>query len=292
VLVSVVLGPNRYGKSGVRLATVVRDPQGDRFTDLDLEVLLEGDFEATHRDGDNAAVLPTDTVRGTCFALAHGGITSVADYLRRVADRLLAASAAAERVRIVAAAQPWEPLEVAGEAHPHAFRPAAGGLRVLTLHQRRGRGPDIHGGVRGVRLLKTTGSAFSDYLVDEYTTLAPTRERIMASTVEAAWGTVGPDVDHTRLASAVPATFAARFATHDESESVQHTLYAMGEAVLAAHPEVTWIRFRMPNEHHNLADLSPYGLDNPHQVYVIADRPFGLIEGVVTREGVEPPPAW
>jgi urate oxidase len=284
------LGPNRYGKSAVRVAVVARDGDRHHFSDLDVEVLLEGRFASAHTDGDNSAVLPTDTMRGTCFALARDGIESVAGYARRVAERLFEASPAVDALRIRVVAHPWERLQVEGSGHPHAFRPAAGGDTVTTLTQQRGAPPVLTGGVRGVRVLKTTGSAFSGYLVDEYTTLPPTRDRIMATTVEATWGTTGPEVDLGALSTGVPATFAARFATHDESESVQHTLHAMGCAVLETHPEVTWIRFRMPNEHHNLVDLSAYGLDNPNVVFVVADRPFGLIEGTVTREGVEAPP--
>jgi urate oxidase len=284
------IGPNRYGKSGIRLATVAREGDRHTFTDLDIEVVLEGAFAAAHVEGDNAAVLPTDTMRGTCFALARDGIDSVAGFARRITDRLLVASPAVDRVRIRIVAHPWERIEVDGQVNPHSFRPAAGGDTVTTLTQDRGSTPTITGGARGVRLLKTTGSAFSGYLVDEYTTLPETRDRIMATTVEATWGTSDPDVDHAALGVAVPNTFAAAFARHDDSESVQHTLHTMGIAVLDAHPEVTWIRFRMPNEHHNLVDLSPYGLDNPNVVFVVADRPFGVIEGTVARDGVEPPP--
>jgi urate oxidase len=286
------LGPNRYGKTAIRLATVARDGDRHRFTDLDLEVLLEGDFTAAFTEGDNASVLPTDTMRGTCTALAREGVEHVAVYLQRVVDRLFVASPAVDRIRMRAIAHPWERLAVDGVPHTHGFRPAAGGSSVTTLTQQRGMPPAITGGIQGLRLLKTTGSAFSGYPKDRYTTLPETRERIMATTVESTWGTTEADVDHTALATAVPATFSATFATHDASESLQHTLHTMGSAVLDAHPEVTWIRFRMPNEHHNLADLSPYDLDNPNQVYVVAGDPSGLIEGIVTREGVEPPPAW
>jgi urate oxidase len=235
-------------------------------------------------------VLPTDTMRGTCFALARDGIETVDGFARRVADRLLEASPAVDRVTITIVAHPWERLHVDGQPHTHGFRPAAGGDRTTTLVQERDRAPVITSGVHVMRVLKTTGSAFSDYLVDRYTTLPETRDRIMATTIEATWGTSGPDVDHTGLGRDVPDTFAAAFARHDQSESVQHTLHVMGSAVLDAHPEVTWIRFRMPNEHHNLVDLSPYGLDNPNVVFVVADRPFGLIEGMVARDGVTPPP--
>ena len=286
------LGPNRYGKTGIRLATVARDGDRHRFTDLDLAVLVEGDFDAAHVDGDNTAVLPTDTMRGTCTALARDGIEHVAVYLQRVVDRLFVASPAITRIRMRAVSHPWERIEVDGVPHTHGFRPAAGGSSVTTLTEERDRPPTITGGIQGLRLLKTTGSAFSGYPKDRYTTLPETRDRIMATTVESTWGTTEADLDHTALASSVPATFAAAFATHDASESLQHTLHTMGSAVLDVHPEVTWIRFRMPNEHHNLADLSPYGLDNPNEGFVVAGDTSGLIEGVVTRDGVQPPPAW
>jgi urate oxidase len=292
--VSIHLGPDRYGKSGIRLATVSRDGDRHTFTDLDIEVMLEGAFEDAHVRGDNAAVLPTDTMRGTCYALARDGVDGPAGFARRVADRLFEASPAVERLRITIVAHRWERIVVDGREHDHAFRPAAGGRSVTVLDQDRDGAATITGGADGVRVLKTTGSAFSGFLVDEYTTLPPTRDRIMATTVEARWGTSRsrPDVDHDRLADDVPVTFAARFATHDDSESVQHTLWAMGQAVLEHHPEVSWIRFRMPNEHHVPADLSPYGLDNPGEVFVVTDRPFGVIEGVVARDGIEPPAAW
>lgn len=286
------MGPNRYGKSGIRLATVARDGDRHTFTDLEVEVRLEGDFDVVHTHGDNTSVLPTDTMRGTCFALARDGLDSVAGYARRLADRFLAASEATSRVWIRIASFPWDRVEVDGTPHDHTFRPAGGGQWVLTLTQDRDAAPTITGGVRGARVLKTTGSAFSGYLVDEYTTLPPTRDRIMATTLDATWGTTGADADHAALATAVPATVLARFATHDDSESVQHTLHAMGEAVLDAHPEVTWIRFRLPNEHHILADLSPYGRDNPGVVFLVADRPYGVIEGSVVRDGHTAEAGW
>ena len=280
------LGPNRYGKSGIRLATVDRVGDRHRFTDLEVSIRLEGDFEAAHLAGDNSAVLPTDTMRGTCYALAREGIDTVPAFARKIAGRLLEACPAASSAWIEVTSFPWEHVRVDGVDHPHTFRPAAGGIAVVAVTCRRDGQAIVTGGVRGLRLLKTTGSAFSGYLTDRYTTLPETRDRIMATTVEATWGLDDPsDVEVATLAAAVPDTFAARFATHDDSESVQHTLHAMGTAVLDAHADVTWIHFRLPNEHHVPADLSAYGLDNPNRVFVATDRPFGVIEATVVRDG-------
>ena len=59
----------------------------------------------------------------------------------------------------------------------------------------------------------------------------------------------------------------------------------MGTAVLEARPEVAEISFVAPNKHHHLVDLAPFGLDNPGEVFIAADRPYGLIEATVRREG-------
>ncbi len=289
---STPMGPHRYGKSGIRLAVVSRDADPHEFVDLEIEVRLHGDFAAAHEDGDNAAVLPTDTMRGTCFALARDGIPSVAEYGSRLAQRFLDASPNTTTAVVTLVQHPWQPVEVDGEPHDHTFRPGAGGRPTWTVTLDRDSAPSITGGVLGARVLKTTGSAFSGFLRDEYTTLPEARDRIMATTLDAWWGTRGPDVDHAALATDVPATALATFATHDESESVQHTMHAMGSAVLDAHPDITWIRFRLPNEHHILSDLTPYGRDNPGVVYLVADRPFGVIEGAVARDGVTPEVPW
>jgi urate oxidase len=48
------------------------------------------------------------------------------------------------------------------------------------------------------------------------------------------------------------------------------------------------VRLSLPNKHHLLVDLTPFGLDNPNEVFVAADRPYGLIEGTVLRDDAPP----
>jgi urate oxidase len=67
----------------------------------------------------------------------------------------------------------------------------------------------------------------------------------------------------------------------------------MGSAVLEARPEVAEVRLSLPNKHHFLVDLSPFGLKNDNEVFHAADRPYGLIEGTVLRDDAEDAgPAW
>jgi urate oxidase len=147
-------------------------------------------------------------------------------------------------------------------------------------------------GLADLVLLNTTDSQFHGFAVDEYTTLAPTNERILATAVQAQWRHAGDDVDWAQSYPAVRSAMVDAFvATH--SLSLQQTLYAMGEAALRARPEVVEVRLSLPNKHHFLVDLAPFGLDNPNEVYLAADRPYGLIEATVLREGVPSAPlAW
>ena len=133
-------------------------------------------------------------------------------------------------------------------------------------------------------VLKSTGSEFKGFLVDEFTTLAETDDRILATALTARWRYAEASPDWNAAYDAVRSLMLDAFAT-TYSRALQETLYAMGTAVLAARPEVDEISFAAPNKHHFLVDLAPFGLDNPGEVFIAADRPYGLIEATVRREG-------
>jgi urate oxidase len=73
------------------------------------------------------------------------------------------------------------------------------------------------------------------------------------------------------------------FADH-KSESLQHTLYAMGEAVLTNFENVREIHLSLPNKHFNLVNLDPLGMDNPAEVFLPTDEPHGSIEATLRKE--------
>jgi urate oxidase len=76
----------------------------------------------------------------------------------------------------------------------------------------------------------------------------------------------------------------SEFAAHT-SKSVQHTLYAMSEIVLANVPEIEDIELTMPNKHYLLVDLSRFGQDNPNEIFVPIEEPHGYIEARIRRQG-------
>jgi urate oxidase len=106
---------------------------------------------------------------------------------------------------------------------------------------------------------------------------------VMATSLVARWRYGRLDVDWGKTYDDVRAILLRTFATV-HSLALQQTLWEMGRAVLAAHPEIAEIRFSAPNKHHFLVDLEPFGLDNPGEVFFAADRPYGLIECSVGRD--------
>jgi urate oxidase len=276
------LGPNRYGKAGIHLATVVRGEDRHEFFEREIEVRLEGDFEEVHTEGDNAMVLPTDTMRSSAFALAfEHPAESLESFALRYTGYLLDASPAASRAEAWMSERPWERVVIDGQPHPHAF--TRGAFR-WTTHVVRDRGEvRLSGGLDELYLLKTTGSAFSGFLKDRYTILPETDDRILATKLDAHWRYTRTDLDFATEREACRVAIIGAFAHHDDSRSVQHTLWRLGTAALEASANVAEVTFSMPNLHHVTVDLSYCGLQNDGTVFVVTDKPSGRIEGTVRR---------
>ncbi|WP_129784516.1 factor-independent urate hydroxylase [Promicromonospora panici] len=296
---SIVLGPNQYGKAEVRLLRVDRDTARHRITDLNVTSQLRGDFRATHETGDNTGVIATDTQKNTMNAFARDGVGSPETFLLRLARHFLAEPQVTGG-RWLAEQYGWERIATgAGSGpeggHDHAFVRGAAERRTALVHADDS-GRTVLAGLRDVTVLKSTGSEFSGFPRDRYTTLPEVDDRILATDVTAWWryapsfaGTAGPAEYDERFA-AVRSILLATFAEL-HSLALQQTVFAMGKAVLEAFDDIAEIRLSCPNNHHFLVDLEPFGLDNPGEVFFAADRPYGLIEAAVQRseDGVEHP---
>jgi urate oxidase len=278
---------NGYGKAAVRLVKVDRGASRHELHDLTVEAQLQGEFGPAHAAGDNAQVLPTDTMKNTVYALARRGpVDPPEEFGERLARRFLEACPAARRAVVTVAVHRWDRVTVRGDPHQHAFARGPGERR-LAMVTMDGTGVGVEAGLEGLGLLKTTGSAFTGFLRDDYTTLRETDDRILATDVVARWRYSRPPRDYGASWDAVRASLIETFAGH-ESASVQHTLYAMGEAALARCAEIAEIRLVLPNRHHLLVDLAPFGLDNPNEIFVATQEPYGRIEAVIVREQLSP----
>ena len=277
------LGENNYGKQRVRILQVARHPDRHDIKELTLGIRLEGDFERAHSKGDNCKVLPTDTMKNTVYALAkQHAIKSPEEFCLRLADHFLARNPQVSRVRIEAAETLWTRLAVGGKPHPHTFTGSSIETRTAAISAT-GRDKTLHAGIEGLVALKTTDSAFENFLKDEYTTLKEDRNRILATSIRATWLYRENAVDFDSAWHGVRQALLEAFATHD-SESLQHTLYVMGEAVLKKYAGIREIHLSLPNKHYNLVDLSPFHLENPKEVFLPTSEPHGLIEATVRND--------
>ena len=277
------LGENRYGKSRVRLSRIARNGDRHDFNEWTVRVLLHGDFESSFTEADNSKILPTDTMKNTVYSVAReSGAATIEEFAVELGDYLLSNNPQVTRVSVEIDEKAWERLIVAGKPEETTFKLGGPELDTVEAIRERDGAWTISSGVDGLTILKTTKSAFTGYIVDKLTTLKPATDRIFGTRATARWEYAASSPDHAQVRSRVVAALLKEFAAHN-SMSVQHTLFDMGKAALEAAPEIARIKLTMPNLHHLLAQLSPFGQDNPNHIFVPIDEPHGYIEATIER---------
>jgi urate oxidase len=271
------LGDNQYGKAETRLVRVDRRDDGHEVTDLNVTTTLSGDLAETHLTGDNTGVLPTDSQKNTVYAFARDGVGEIEDFALRLAVHFVNSVATIHRARVHIDQYTWE-----RRGH-HSFVRAAGTRTTTVTHD--GTDATVVSGVDDLVVMNTTGSEFHGFHEDQYTTLPETNDRILATAVSARWRHTRPENTDWRTSHDEARRHLIDAFADTHSLSLQQTLYAMGTRVLEQRDELAEVRLSLPNKHHFLVDLSPFELDNPGEVFFAADRPYGLIEGTVVRDG-------
>ncbi len=253
--------------------------------EVEVGVSLQGDFADTYLTGDNAKVVPTDTMKNTVQVLAQDHLgASPEKFALALGDHFLGRYVQVDRVRIEVAVRPWDRYTPGGnEPHPHTFVGRAAGAPFTRVELgRAGAAARVQSGCREVLLLKSTASAFKGFPRCDFTTLPETDDRILATKLAATWTFPGRDADFPAANAAIPAalldTFAGEF-----SPSLQHTLLRMGEAALAAAPAITDIHLAMPNKHYLPVNFGPFGRENANEIFLPTDEPHGQIEARVVR---------
>lgn len=288
------LGYNQYGKAETRVVRIYRDTDPHEIVDYNVSAALSGDFADTHLTGDNAKVLTTDAVKNTvnAYAKEHSDAARHPEsFGLALARHFTRDTPQVTRARVKLEAYPWVRLTRGGVPHPHAFAREGHHTRTATVTCE-GSHTWVVSGLTGLVVLKTTDSEFSGFYTEKYTTLAPTRDRVMATSVSAQWWHTAEDVDWGKAFDAAKDAMTDAFAG-SHSRALQQTMFEMGTAVLDAVPSAGEIRLSLPNKHHVAVDLRPFGLDNPNEVLHADDRPYGLIEGTARRTGsMDPGPAF
>ncbi|NGO69375.1 factor-independent urate hydroxylase [Streptomyces boncukensis] len=300
-----ILGQNQYGKAENRLVKVVRDGDTHHIKDLSVSVALSGDLDEVHYSGSNAHVLPTDTAKNTVYAFAkEHGIASAEAFGLLLARHFVESTEPIQRARIRVEEYAWERIAPGAGEHAHSFVRTGRETRLAQITYD-GEGFEVLSGLKDLTVMNTTASEFWGYIKDRYTTLREDYDRILATSVTSWWrhswdgGAAQPETEPEtgRETEPEPDWDACYARTREHllrafadtySLSLQQTLYQMGSRVLESRAELDEIRFSMPNKHHFQQDLSFCGIENQAKdgaVYHAADRPYGLIEATVLRDG-------
>jgi urate oxidase len=281
------LGFNRYGKAEVRLLRVARGaaPDGrDVIRDWNVSTSLCGDLADSHLTGSNAKVLPTDSQKNRVYALAKElGAVEPEAFAAELASFFVSSQPPITGARVAIDSYGWSPIGAGG----YSFARTGDLVRTTVVHVDAGLGTSVVSGLKDLTLMNTTASEFWGYPKDPYTTLPETRDRILATSVTASWrfrpAAVAEGVDwgtaFTTARSVILDTFAATY-----TYSLQQMLYTIGSALITALPSICEARLAMPNKHHYIVDLAPFGLENDREVYLAGDRPYGLIEGTILAD--------
>ncbi len=273
---------NRYGKARVRVLKILRDGKKHRIKDIEVSALLQGDFDSSYTAGDNTKVVATDTIKNTVNVLAkqHLG-DEIERFAMALSDHFLKSYPQVRSTTIEISEREWERMQIEGKPHPHSFL-GNNGSRMFARVTGQRDSRVVQSGVRDLIILKSTGSGFENYPRDEFTTLPETADRILATSFTAIWTFERmPDnfgTSNAAILSAMLKVFAENF-----SPSAQTSLFQMGEAALAACPEISRLDMAMPNKHCLLIDLSPFKMENKNEIFVPIDEPHGQIEATVER---------
>jgi urate oxidase len=283
------LREDRYGKSDIRLVKVVRDGARHTVRDLTVSVALEGEFERSFTDGDNSSLVATDTMKNTVYALAPGSLTGPLEAFGLVLARHFAGLPHVRHATVTLREHAWRRIHHDGTDADDAFVRAGDYVRVARVTAGAD-GERIESGVEDLVVMKTTKSAFERFQRDQYTTLRDTDDRILATRLTANWRYGDTDIDHDGVWSGALDTLLGEFAAH-HSASAQESIWLVARAMLDRHGELEEVRMSIPNLHHWLVDLSPFGQANDNEIFVATTEPYGLIEATVRRTSGSGAPA-
>jgi urate oxidase len=288
-----ILGQNQYGKAENRVVKITRDGATHHIKDLNVSVALSGDMDEVHYSGSNANVLPTDTTKNTVYAFAKEyGIESAEQFGIHLARHFVTSQEPIHRARIRIEEYAWERIEHTGQGE-HSFVRKGQETRLAQITYD-GSSWEVVSGLKDLTVMNSTDSEFWGYVKDKYTTLQEAYDRILATQVSGRWrfnwtddGQPMPNWENSYEQSRkhLLQAFAETY-----SLSLQQTLYQMGSRIIDNRSEIDEVRFSLPNKHHFLVDLEPFGLKNDTAhgaVYFAADRPYGLIEATILRDGCE-----
>ncbi|XP_058493698.1 uricase [Solea solea] len=279
-----------YGKNSVKVMVIRRQARHHSITELKADVQLTLRSRKDYISGDNSDIIPTDTIKNTVHALAKiKGVKTIEQFSLDICNHFLTSFNHVLRVKVYMEEAPWRRLEKNGVEHAHAFILSPETCRFCDVEQDLNGAPVVHGGVKDMKVLKTTQSGFEGFLRDRFTTLQDSKDRCFCTTVYSRWRynkAQGVDFDASWkcVSNTIIEKFAGPYDYGVYSPSVQMTLYETQVLVLDRVPEVEEIEIAMPNQHYFTIDMTKMGLSNKDEVLLPLDNPSGIITGTLRRK--------
>ncbi|KAI9669693.1 MAG: hypothetical protein M1831_007389 [Alyxoria varia] len=252
----------KYGKDNVRLYKVQRDsPTGVQdVTEFTVCSMLEGDIETSYTHADNSVIVPTDTQKQTIYLMAkQNPVTPPELFASILANHFVTEYKQIHVAHVSVVQHRWTRMSIDGKPHPHSFYRDGDDTRIVEATARESEGITLRSGIKGLLVLKSTGSAFYGYdTSDKYTILPETKDRILSTEIECGWTWKkfdNLDAVKTEQQAFDKAWNDARAITmdifaKDESPSVQNTMYKMCQKILAEVPMVQEVDYTLPNKHY------------------------------------------
>lgn len=281
---TIELAQNEYGESRIRLLRLMRRGGLHEVKDVTVSVRFEGAFEAAHKKGENRAILPTDTVKNTVYVLARQyPAEAIEEFAFHLTEHFLTYNPQVALVEAHITERPWSRIMIGDKGHASAFMSSVSEKRTARISAARDK-IALQAGLEDLRVMKTSGAAFENFLRDPYTTLEESQQRILSTSLNATWSYefTEPDMPFSTMWHGVRKTMLETFAGH-EGKSIQHTLYTLGQAVLDNFEAINEIHLRMPDNYCSPVNLKPFGMENENEVFTPLAEPQGVAQATLRR---------
>ncbi|MFN2519448.1 MAG: factor-independent urate hydroxylase [Candidatus Limnocylindria bacterium] len=312
-----------YGKAQVTfyrtyaspLRGIARIPESD-FAGRDnvlfaaeVDVDVYGDnFLPAYTEGDNSNVVATDTMKNFLYAMAleYEGAT-LEGFLAFLGERFLVTYPQMSTLRLRARERPFAAAAALEDGRPARSgvlferERADAGVAELRVARREARAnpaaataaaiSDLRSGREDLQLIKVTGSSFTRFVRDEYTTLPETVDRPLYIHLDVRWRYADPadatGFDLARYVASEQVRDHVECTFHEfNSRSIQHLVHEMGARLLARFPQLSEVGFEAENRLWEAARRSES--DSRRVVYTDPHATYGRIGLVLRREQAGP----
>ena len=263
--------------------------RGDRHDarDLTVSIRFEGAFAIAFLEGRADGMIPGETLKSLVHQIvrehAGGEIETIGLALCR---RVLTTHRQVSRVRVEIAEQPWSRMDVGGKPQGQAF--VLGGPEQRTvIVTSNGSQAAVVAGIDNFVLMRTTGFLSRRVGPRPDDGGEDAVQALLVGSLAARWTYSNADVTFGPYRQGVRAAIAETFGVH-AARSVQHTLYAIADVVLATYEEILDITLSMHERPYRPADLFSAQMENADELFVTAEEPLGVVEVTVERDSALP----